>query len=73
MNTVESQWRVKEAARFLSCSISWIYKAAAKGEIPCIRIGAMLRFDPEQLRAFAKAHELQVKEPVRLAPPQEAA
>jgi hypothetical protein len=33
MNTVGSQWRVKEAARFLSCSISRIYKSAAKGQI----------------------------------------
>jgi len=54
MNDAESQWKVKEAAKFLSCSTSWIYKAAAKGLIPCIRIGAMLRFDPEQLRAFAR-------------------
>lgn len=72
MNNAENQWRVKEAAKFLSCSISWIYKAAAKGQIPCIRIGAMLRFDPERLRTFAKAHELEITEPARLAPPQEA-
>jgi excisionase family DNA binding protein len=63
MNEAESQWKVKEAAKFLSCSTSWIYKAAAKGLIPCIRIGAMLRFDPEQLRAFARAHALAVAQP----------
>ena len=33
MNTVGSQWRVKVAATFLSCSISWIYKPSAKGQI----------------------------------------
>jgi excisionase family DNA binding protein len=63
MNDAESQWKVKEAAEFLSCSTSWIYKAAAKGLIPCIRIGAMLRFDPEQLRAFARAHALAGAQP----------
>ena len=70
---MESQWRVKEAAKFLNCSTSWIYKAAASGQIPCVRIGAMLRFDPEQLRAFAKAHALKVREPARTEPPQETA
>lgn len=64
---MESQWKVKEAAKFLSCSTSWVYKAAARGEIPCVRIGAMLRFDPEQLRAFARSHALQVKEPLQHA------
>jgi excisionase family DNA binding protein len=68
----DCQWKVKEAARFLSCSVSWIYKAAAKGEIPCVRIGTMLRFDPEQLRAFAKAHALHVRELVQNAVAQEA-
>lgn len=67
MEDVESQWTVREAARFLSCSVSWVYKAAAKGQIPCVRIGAMLRFDPEQLRAFARAHALHVRELVHPA------
>lgn len=62
---LDCQWRVKEAAKFLSCSISWVYKAASKGQIPCTRIGAMLRFDPEELRAFARAHSLKVREPVQ--------
>jgi excisionase family DNA binding protein len=72
MDVVESQWTVKEAARFLRCSVSWVYKAAGKGEIPCVRIGAMLRFDPEELRAFAKAHALKVKEAPSANPPKAA-
>ncbi len=40
-------------AEYLGCSASWVYKAAQRGELPCIRIGAMLRFDTEAIRAFA--------------------
>lgn len=46
-------WTVKDVAEFLGASTSWVYKASEAGRVPCIRIGAMLRFEPDQIRAFA--------------------
>jgi excisionase family DNA binding protein len=45
-------WKVQDVARFLSMSISWVYKEAEAGRLPCVRIGAALRFRPDEIRAF---------------------
>ena len=42
-------------AVYLNLSVSWVYKAAERGELPCLRIGSALRFDPEALRAWVKS------------------
>lgn len=52
LDAPDSLWTVDDVARFLRASPSWVYKAAARDAIPCVRIGAMLRFDPEALRRF---------------------
>ena len=51
----EILWTVRDVARLLKASTSWVYKAAEKGELPCIRIGAMLRFEPAAIRAWLAA------------------
>jgi excisionase family DNA binding protein len=43
-------WTAADVARFLNASQSYVYKAAEAGRLPCIRIGAMLRFDPARIR-----------------------
>lgn len=48
-------WTVHDVARLLNASVSWVYKAAEKGQLPCIRIGAMLRFEPAAIRAWLAA------------------
>ena len=40
---------VKEVMDLLGVSRSWLYDAAARGALPCIRLGGMLRFDPDQI------------------------
>lgn len=50
----EALWRVEQTASFLNMSLSWVYKAAAVGSLPSIRIGSSLRFEPEQVRRFAR-------------------
>jgi excisionase family DNA binding protein len=48
-------WTVREAAAFLGRSISWVYKAAERGELPRARgMGWGLRFVPSELHAFAR-------------------
>jgi excisionase family DNA binding protein len=46
-------WTVKDAAEYLRCSQSYVYKAAERDLLPTIRIGRMLRFSPESVRSFA--------------------
>jgi excisionase family DNA binding protein len=48
-----SLWDAKAVSAYLKCSKSYVYKAAESGELPCVRIGVMLRFHPAQVRAFA--------------------
>lgn len=48
----ENLWTVDDVARFARCSKSWIYKAAERGEVPCLRVGSMLRFEPNVVRRF---------------------
>lgn len=45
-------WTAADVARFLNASQSYVYKAAEAGRLPCLRIGAMLRFDPARIRAL---------------------
>ena len=59
MNTVPKQpvdlhclWTAKDVATYLRASRSWVYKAAEAGDLPCIRVGAMLRFSPAAVKAF---------------------
>jgi predicted DNA-binding transcriptional regulator AlpA len=47
-------WDANDVARFLKASKSWVYKRAEAGELPCIRIMGLLRFDPESIRAVAR-------------------
>lgn len=48
-------WDAQEAARFLGVSRSWIYQRAEAGLLPHLKIGALLRFEPNTLRDFARA------------------
>lgn len=53
--TSESLWDVKDVALYLRASKSWVYKAAEKGAIPSIRVGALLRFSPSAIREHVAA------------------
>ena len=46
-------WTWREVARALKVSRSWIYARAQSGELPSLRIGGMLRFDPVAIQRFA--------------------
>ena len=50
-----SLWTAREAAQYLRCSVSYVFKAATAGRLPCLHIGRMLRFRPSDIRAFASA------------------
>ena len=50
----ESLWDALDVARYLKTSRSWVYMHANSGELPCRRIGGLLRFDPGAVRAYAR-------------------
>lgn len=51
-------WDAQDVARFLKVSRSWVYHRAEAGGLPCLRIGGMLRFDPQAVQAFAQGAHL---------------
>jgi excisionase family DNA binding protein len=50
----ESLWTVDDVARYFQRSKSWVYHKAADGTLPRLNLGGTLRFDPDDLRAWAK-------------------
>ena len=46
-------WTWREVARALKVSRSWVYAKAESGVVPSLRVGGLLRFDPEAVRRFA--------------------
>ena len=64
--TIEPLLDAKEVKKLLRCSLPWIYKAADRGLIPCVRIpcpGAgrqkernMVRFKKEDVFHFIEKH-----------------
>jgi excisionase family DNA binding protein len=53
----ESLWTPKDVAEYLRASRSWVYQRAEAGDLPCLRLGGLLRFDPEAIRAWVKGRE----------------
>jgi len=53
-NTIETDelWTAEDVARFLRTSRSWVYHRARAGQLPCVKIGGLLRFDPLAIRAL---------------------
>jgi len=47
-------WDANDVARYLKVSRSWVYHRAEAGQLPHLRVGGLLRFDAEGVRAFAR-------------------
>ena len=47
-------WKVGDVAEYLQVSTSWVYKQAEAGLLPTRRLGASLRFDPADIRAYGR-------------------
>jgi excisionase family DNA binding protein len=46
--------RVEDVARILDISVKQIYKMAAKGQIPALKIANCVRFDPHDVAAWLR-------------------
>jgi excisionase family DNA binding protein len=49
--------RVAEVARILDVSIKKIYRMAAKGQIPSLKISSSIRFDPQDVAAWLRSQQ----------------
>ena len=47
-------WDANDVAAYLKVSRSWVYHRAEAGLLPCIRVGGLLRFDPDAIRSSAR-------------------
>jgi excisionase family DNA binding protein len=59
VQSVEPLWEPEEVATYLKVSRSWVYHAAQRGELPCLRYSRHLRFEPEEIRAWARKQRAQ--------------
>ena len=48
-------WKAREAAEFLAISERHLWSMTQRGEIPCVRLGECVRYDPADLRAMIEA------------------
>jgi excisionase family DNA binding protein len=54
MEHEEGLWDANDVAKFLKASRSWVYQKAQAGQLPCVKIGGLLRFEPAAIRAFIR-------------------
>ena len=47
-------WDASDVAGYLKVSRSWVYQRAESGQLPCLHVGGLIRFDPATVRAFAR-------------------
>lgn len=49
-----TMWRAKDLAAFLQVSVSWVYKHTEAGDIPYHRKHGVVRYEPDEIRAWLK-------------------
>ncbi|HEX8823024.1 MAG TPA: helix-turn-helix domain-containing protein, partial [Archangium sp.] len=57
----EGLWDANDVARFLKASRSWVYQRAQAGQLPCVKIGGLLRFEPAEIRAFIRGQGTKIR------------
>jgi excisionase family DNA binding protein len=50
---IENLWKVDDVAKFLSVKRTAVYERVRAGELPHLRVGNLIRFVPDQVRAWA--------------------
>ena len=60
--------RVAEIARILDVSIKKIYRMAANGQIPCLKISDSIRFDPQDIAVWLRGQSSANPTPVGSLP-----
>jgi excisionase family DNA binding protein len=55
LSTADGLWDANDVAAYLKVSRSWVYQKVAAGLVPYVRVGGLVRFVPDDVRAFATA------------------
>jgi hypothetical protein len=53
-NVAETLWTAEDVSSYLKVRRSVVYKLGQAVDLPCLRVGACLRFDPAAVRALAR-------------------
>ena len=53
----EQLWTVRDCAKYLSMSVSWVYKQVEANAIPHAKLGHSLRFHPARVKEYAATLE----------------
>ena len=54
---VSALMTVSDVARFLGLHEKTVYEWAARGRLPCVRIGSRIRFDPRDIDRWLSARK----------------
>jgi excisionase family DNA binding protein len=54
-------WTAAEVALYLKTSKSWVYQHAASGRLPYTKVGALLRFEPNAVKDWARSGSAAVR------------
>jgi excisionase family DNA binding protein len=57
----DTLWDALDVARYCKTSRSWVYQQAESGRLPHLRVGGLLRFEPERVKAFARGETTVVR------------
>lgn len=64
----EPLWTVKQVAAFLSCSESWVYGQCEAAKMPHLKMGGLLRFEPETVRAWIRGEKVELERKAVVTP-----
>ena len=62
----EQLWDANDVADFLKVSRSWVYQKAEAGLLPYLKVGGLLRFDPEEILAYSRARRHGISKVLRI-------
>ena len=54
----EGLWDANDVAKFFKASRNWVYDQTSAGKLPHVKLGGLLRFHPDAIRAVAKGEEV---------------
>jgi excisionase family DNA binding protein len=57
-------WDVNQVAEVMNVSKSWVYQRVEMGLIPHVRLGGLVRFEPEAIRKFVRHDRLSATEAI---------
>lgn len=64
----DTLWTADDVATWAKVSRSWVYQRSASGELPCLKVGGLLRFDPIEIKRFFRTGGVAERKVIPLTP-----